>query len=61
MTGGDPFAYTFWLVVFSAVAVFSARMLIGTVCAGHKGASWGWGLSFAGSSLVAAYFFGRLL
>ena len=61
MTGGDPFAYTFWLVMSSAWSVISALVLIEAVCAGHKGASWGWGLSFAGSSLVAAYFFGRLL
>ena len=61
MTGGETFAYTFWLVVFSASALFSALLLIGVVYAGNKRASWGWGLSFASSSLTAAYFFGRLL
>ena len=61
MTGGDTFASTFWLVVFSAWAVFSALLLMGAVYAGNKRTSWGWGLSFAGCSLAAAYCFGRLL
>ena len=61
MTGGNPFTYTLWLVGSCVWAVISALVLIEAVYAGHKGASWGWGLSFAGSSLVAAYFFGRLL
>ena len=57
----DPFPYIFWLVMFSMGAVCSALMLMSTVYAGRKQASWGWGLSFAGSSLVAAYFLWRLL
>ena len=61
MTGGDPFAYTFWLVMSSAWAVISALVLIEAVYVGTKWTSWGWGLSFAGSSLVAAYFLWRLL
>jgi hypothetical protein len=42
-------------------AVISALLLIGAVYEGNKRASWGWGASFVGSSLLAAYAFWGLL
>ena len=50
-----------WLLLSALWDVTSAIFLIWTVNARDLKSAWWWGASFVGASLVAAYFFWRLL
>ncbi|MDP9479830.1 MAG: hypothetical protein M3R38_29915 [Actinomycetota bacterium] len=49
------------LIVASSWALISAVLLLGAAYEESVGAAWGWGASFAVSSLVGAWCFGELL
>ncbi|MDP9487761.1 MAG: hypothetical protein M3Q49_18575 [Actinomycetota bacterium] len=49
------------LLIASSWAVLSAVLLLGAAHEERTGAAWGWGASFAVSSLVGAWCFGELL
>jgi hypothetical protein len=51
----------FWLLLWTLWAASSAVFLTWSVYSGYKKSSWWWGISFVGSSIVAAFFFRRLV